>query len=45
MELPQYFLDRIKNGEKIDVELKTSKNNLPQSLFESVCAFLNRNGA
>lgn len=44
MNLPEYLLDIIKNGEKINVEFKTSKNNLPQSLFESVCAFLNRNG-
>ena len=44
MELPQYLLDLIKNGEKINVELKTSRSKLPSSLFETVCAFLNRNG-
>ena len=30
----------IKNGEKINVEFKLAKKNI----FESVCAFLNRNG-
>ena len=44
MEIPKYLLDILKSGEKINVELKTSKNNLPANLFESVCAFLNRNG-
>ena len=44
MDLPENLLNILKNGEKIDVELKTSKNKLPSTLFETVCAFLNRNG-
>ena len=42
--LLDYLLDILKNGEKIDVELKTAKNKLPSTLFETVCAFLNRSG-
>ena len=44
MKLPEYLLELIKHGEKIDVELKMSKNKLPLTLFETICAFLNRNG-
>ena len=44
MNLPENLLNILKNGEKIDVELKISKNKLPSTLFETVCAFLNRNG-
>lgn len=39
-----YFLNLIQNGEKINVELKNSSRKLPENLFETVCAFLNRNG-
>lgn len=34
----------IKEGEGIQVELKSAQNGLPQSLYESVAAFLNRHG-
>ena len=40
--------DKIKSlitqGESITVEFKRSKEELPANLFETVCAFLNRNG-
>lgn len=34
----------ISNGEGISVEFKSSVNEMPSDLFETVCAFLNRNG-
>ena len=34
----------IKQGEKINTEFKEAKQKLPQNLFETVCAFLNRFG-
>jgi ATP-dependent DNA helicase RecG len=34
----------IENGEGLTVEFKKSTQNLPDNLFETVCAFLNRNG-
>lgn len=34
----------IEKGEGVSVEFKTSALQLPQSLFETVCAFLNRDG-
>ena len=40
--------DNIKNilskGEGLTIEFKRAKEELPQNLFETVCAFLNRNG-
>ena len=40
--------DRLKEiinlGESIEVEFKQSKLKLNKDVFESVCAFLNRNG-
>ncbi len=44
MNLPEYLLNILKNGEKNNVELKTARNKLPSTLFETICAFLNRNG-
>lgn len=38
------LLQIINEGECVTTEFKESKNNLPKSLFETVCAFLNRNG-
>lgn len=32
------------DGEKINVEFKLASNKLPKNLFESICAFLNREG-
>ena len=34
----------IEQGEGVSVEFKRAGNNLPESLFETICAFLNRNG-
>ena len=34
----------IRNGEKIDVEFKESKNSLSKDVFDTVCSFNNRNG-
>jgi len=34
----------IENGEGISLEFKRARNKLPQNLFETICAFLNRNG-
>lgn len=49
MEVDIYMkVERIKEilngGESITVEFKKSKNKLNKDVFESVCAFLNRNG-
>lgn len=43
-KLPEELLELIQNGEKIDVEFKLATNKLPDSIFESICAFLNKNG-
>jgi ATP-dependent DNA helicase RecG len=34
----------INNGEGVSLEFKRAKNKLPGNLFETICAFLNRNG-
>ncbi len=34
----------LKKGEGITVEFKECKNNVPKSLYETICAFLNRYG-
>ena len=34
----------LKQGEGVSVEFKKAKEQLPDNLFETVCAFLNRNG-
>jgi len=34
----------IEQGEGISMEFKKAKSKLPESLFETICAFLNRNG-
>ena len=34
----------LSNGEGLTVEFKQSRANLNRDVFESVCAFLNRNG-
>ncbi|MFD0942885.1 RNA-binding domain-containing protein [Savagea faecisuis] len=38
------ILEKLKKGESLTVEFKESKNKLNKDVFESVCAFLNRNG-
>lgn len=42
--LPNNLFKIIKNGESITVEFKEAKKKLPESLFESICSMLNRNG-
>lgn len=34
----------IANGEKIDVELKKSRNEITKDVYDTVCAFNNRDG-
>jgi len=36
--------DILQRGEGLTVEFKKAKNKVPESLFETICAFLNRNG-
>ena len=43
-QIPENLLNLIKDGECTIVEFKTAKKNLPDSLFETVCSMLNRNG-
>lgn len=43
-ELPNNLLKVINNGESINVEFKQAKKSLPSTLFETICAMLNRNG-
>lgn len=38
------IMELINKGEGINIEFKESKNKLNRDVFESVCAFLNRNG-
>ncbi len=38
------ILQLLKQGEGISVEFKKATNQLPDNFFETVCAFLNRNG-
>ena len=38
------LLKLIKTGEKIDVELKTSRTALTKDVYETVCSFNNRDG-
>ena len=43
-QIPENFLKLMKDGECSTVEFKIAKKNLPDSLFETVCSMLNRNG-
>lgn len=38
------LVEIINLGESVTVEFKKATNKLPQNLFETICAFLNRNG-
>lgn len=40
----ELLLDIIKNGESINVEFKSCKDKISSTVYESVCAFLNRSG-
>src|SRR5512133_1841517 len=41
---PEKLNEIIRKGEGIDVEFKSAKKGFPENLYETVCAFLNRNG-
>ncbi len=43
-KITQELLEIINKKEKATTEFKESKNELPKSLFETICAMLNRNG-
>lgn len=43
-KLNNELLEIIKLGEGVTVEFKKATNKLPSNLFETICAFLNRNG-
>lgn len=43
-KISEELLEIIKLGESVTTEFKEAYNKLPKSLFETVCAFLNRNG-
>ncbi len=38
------LMDIIRKGESVTTEFKKAYNQLPNNLFETICAFLNRNG-
>ncbi len=40
----KYIKKIIAHGEGLKIEFKKSKTNLNKNVFETVCAFLNRNG-
>ncbi len=42
--LPKPLMDLILGGESICVECKESRREIPKSVYESVCAFSNRDG-
>ena len=45
MNMNEYQLQAlIAKGEGLDIEFKTCRDQLPKSLYETVCAFLNRHG-
>ena len=41
---PTHIQNILKKGEGLTVEFKKATSELPKNLFETVCAFLNRNG-
>ena len=41
---PKKLQNIISQGEGLKVEFKNANNKLPNNLFESVCAFLNKSG-
>ena len=42
--LPKELLQLIRHGENYQIEYKEAKTDLPKTLFDSVCAFSNREG-
>ncbi len=43
-KLDDKLIKIINDGENVYTEFKEANNKLPKNLFETVCAFLNRNG-
>lgn len=43
-KITNYLLQIIRYGESVTTEFKEARTELPKNLFETVCAFLNRNG-
>ena len=43
-KIPEELLEIIEQGECVTTEFKKAFNKLPKNLFETICAFLNRNG-
>lgn len=42
--VPNHLLGLINSGENVKVEFKECQDTLPKTLFETICAMLNRNG-
>lgn len=42
--VPNSLLGLINSGENVKVEFKECQDTLPKTLFETICAMLNRNG-
>ena len=38
------IIDKVAQGEGLNVEFKAAVESLPRSVFETICAFLNRKG-
>lgn len=43
-KISEQLLEIIEDGEGVTTEFKEASTGLPKNLFETVCAFLNRNG-
>ena len=43
-KINEELMEIIRAGEGVTTEFKKANNKLPQNLFETICAFLNRNG-
>lgn len=44
MQLPQELLELIHGGENLTVEFKKSRTEITKDVYETVCAFSNREG-
>ena len=42
--IKEHILELIGSGENLNIEFKESRSRLNKDVFDSVCAFLNRNG-
>jgi hypothetical protein len=45
MMMPEQFQKLLRRRERTALEFKEARRDLPRSFFETVCAFLNREGA